>query len=170
MLDAWVRRVGAIGCGGCLLLAGCKSNVPPSSEEPATAEQPLAQAEPEEVGPVAQDAAFVAKLVAPANFVVGQSSQVRLELEAKAPFHCNEQYPYKFTLDASSGLKTAQPVVTKENFELGESKATANIEVTPLQAGDHTLSGLFAFSVCTDDKCLIERRKLALELSATDAP
>ena len=37
---------------------------------------------------------------------------------------------------------------------------------TPESAGKHTLSGQLSFSVCTEDKCMIEKRDLALEIEA----
>lgn len=168
MLEMWMRRAAAIGGCVSLLATGCKSDAP-AHKATATVAAPIAESEPEVLGPEAEGAAFLVKLSPLEDLVVGQPSQVRLEMEAKPPFHVNQEYPYKFTLDASAQLRAAQPVVSKEQFELAESMASANIEVTPLQPGIHTLGGLFAFSVCTDDKCLIERRKLALELSASEA-
>jgi hypothetical protein len=43
---------------------------------------------------------------------------------------------------------------------------TMNVGFTPEAAGKHTISGVLQFSVCTDDKCLIEKRDLALEVQS----
>ena len=38
------------------------------------------------------------------------------------------------------------------------------VKLTPQSAGQQRVSGRFYFSVCTEEKCLIERRSLALDI------
>ena len=38
------------------------------------------------------------------------------------------------------------------------------VAFTPESAGKKKIAGQFSFSVCTDDKCLIEKRDLALDV------
>jgi hypothetical protein len=87
-------------------------------------------------------------------------------LDAKEPFHVNEKYPYKFKLKETSGLTFPAPLVGKEGVNLEKARATMRVPFTAQSAGRHTLSGQFAFSVCTDDKCLIEKRELSLLVDA----
>jgi hypothetical protein len=49
--------------------------------------------------------------------------------------------------------------------KLEPARATLPIPFTA-EAGKHTVSGQLSFSVCTDDKCVIEKRELALEIEA----
>ena len=87
-------------------------------------------------------------------------------LAAKPPFHVNDKYPYKFKLKDEPGLTFANAVVGKDNVKLETARATMSVPFTVKDAGKHTLAGQFSFSVCTEDKCLMEKRDLALVLEA----
>ena len=87
-------------------------------------------------------------------------------LNAKAPFHVNQNYPYKFKLKETPGVKYANMVVAKDQVKLEPARATLPVAFTPETAGKHTVTGQLSFSVCTDDKCMIEKRDLALEIDA----
>ncbi len=87
-------------------------------------------------------------------------------LSAKAPFHVNDKYPYKFKIKEAPGLKFANLVVAKDQVKLEPARATVPVAFTPESAGKHTIAGQLSFSVCTDDKCMIEKRDLALEIEA----
>jgi hypothetical protein len=39
------------------------------------------------------------------------------------------------------------------------------VSFTPDAAGKRTVAGQFAFSVCTEDKCLMEKRDLSLDVT-----
>ena len=63
-----------------------------------------------------------------------------------------------------AGLEFPQDVVKKDAVKLEKKRATMTVALTPKTAGKHRLAGKFHFSICTDEKCLIEKRDLALEL------
>lgn len=179
-------------CGLLLALVlgtACSKETPPAAEEPKspTAAQgvsPVAAAIPPattgETVPVAASApaaepAAQAKF-AEDNFEVsiqpkgaykkGQPGEAEIVLLAKGAFHVNDKYPYKFKLKEGGALKFPAPIVGKEQVKLEEKKATMLVGFTPDAPGKHVLAGQFLFSVCTDDKCLIEKRDLALEVTA----
>jgi hypothetical protein len=184
-------RSGVWSCALALVLAlGCSKESPPTAEQPkspvAAAAQPaVAAAIPAAPGaepavkPVAdvaapaaarqsqvKDANFELTLSPKGSYEVGKPAEAEILLEAKAPFHVNDKYPYKFKLKEASGLSFPGPQVGKDAVKLEKARATMSVAFTPKSAGKHELAGQFAFSVCTDDKCLIEKRDLSLLVDA----
>jgi hypothetical protein len=144
----------------------------PAAEAPAPSAPVVQAAQPAE--PAASGAAasqlsegpFELKLQGAGPFEVGKPAKAELVLLAKAPFHVNDKYPYKFKLKEAAGLTFPAPVVGKDAAVLEKASVTMAVPFSATSAGKHTLAGQFAFSVCTDEKCLIEKRELALELTA----
>jgi len=173
---------------GFVLVLGssaCNKQVPPAAEEShsaaaavPSAAQPVADAPV--IAPAAADSAapaapaashydeagFDLVLQPKGDFAAGKGGEAEIVLNAKAPFHVNDKYPYKFKLKETPGLKFASPVVTHELVKLEPARATVPVAFTPESAGKHTLAGQLSFSVCTVDKCMIEKRDLALEIDA----
>jgi hypothetical protein len=178
----------ALAILGLLLPAACSKETPPAAEEPrspggsataaaaqnegdpAPAAAQAADAPPEAAAAPAAakvtDSTFELELAPKGQYSAGQAGEAEILLSAKAPFHVNDKYPYKFKAKEAAGVKFAAPVTTKDSVKLETMKATMTVGFTPEAAGKHTLSGQFSFSVCTDDKCLIEKRDLALEITA----
>ena len=165
------------------LASGCKQETPPTLAEPKApsavaprneAAAPAAAAP--EAAPAApgatpaadaavsklSESSFDLELRAKGPYTAGQQAEAELVLDAKPPFHVNEEYPYKFKLKEASGVKFASAVVGKDAAKLEKQKVTMPVTFTPEAAGKCTVAGQLAFSVCTDDKCLIEKRDLAL--------
>jgi hypothetical protein len=181
-----------LSCVLALALAiGCSKESPPSSEAPrsaaaaaAAAPEPGKVAEPQpgikpaaalepapaEPAPMAKsqiaDTNFELKIAAKGAYEVGKPAEAEIVLDAKPPFHVNDKYPYKFKLKDTQGLSFPAPLVGKDAVKLEKARATMSVAFTPQSAGKHELSGQFAFSVCTDDKCLIEKRDLSLLVEA----
>jgi len=174
-----------------VLASACSKETPPPAEEvrspgsapattpaaaqaePATKPAALAEpaAKPAEASPSAgqskfSDTSFELVLSPKGEYKAGQPGEAEILLTAKEPFHVNDKYPYKFKAKEGPGVKYAAPVTSKEAVKLETMKATMTVGFTPESAGKHVLAGQFSFSVCTDDKCLIEKRDLALEITA----
>ena len=167
---------------------GCKRETPPAAQEPRapSAVEPLT-AQPEAVGaaaPAVSDAASPSAAAQPAagqpkytessfeltlrpsgSYAPGKEGTVEILLDAKPPFHVNTQYPYKFKAKEGPGVKYPKPVVTKDAAKMETQRVTMPVAFVPEAAGDHTVSGQFAFSVCTDETCLMEKRDLTLVVS-----
>lgn len=180
----------ACALSSLLALAACNKEAPPAAEQPrvpvaAEPAQPTTKVEaPAPSAPVVQAAqpaepgaqgaagsqvaegAFELKIRGAGPFEVGKPATAEVVLLAKAPFHVNDKYPYKFKLKEAAGLSFPAPVVGKDAVKLETQTATMSVPFSAKNAGKHTLSGQFSFSVCTDDKCLIEKRDLALDLEA----
>jgi pyruvate/2-oxoglutarate dehydrogenase complex dihydrolipoamide acyltransferase (E2) component len=173
---------------GAFLAVACKREAPPAAQEaraPSTAQPPAAEAAPAaaaaQTGPV-QPASAPAEPVGATpqgsdryseksfelvarpsgGYAAGQEGKIEIVLDAKPPFHTNKQYPYKFKTKESAGVKFPQPVVTKDQAKLEEQKLTMLVPFVADSAGKKAVSGQFAFSVCTDETCLMEKRELTL--------
>jgi hypothetical protein len=105
---------------------------------------------------------FVLTLEPAGEVAAGKGGVVNVVLVATPPFHTNKEYPYKFKGKDGEGVKFATPVVGKDAAKLEEQRLTMPVTFTADKAGQATVAGQFAFSVCTDETCLIEKRDLAL--------
>jgi hypothetical protein len=171
-------RLGYVVLGTSLLL-GCNKETPPAAEEPRSASNaaapqpapnaPAAASAAAEAAPAAAkvtDAAFELSLDAPkTSLKAGQAGTVEVVLVAKAPYHVNDKYPIKLKLKETPGIKYASLVVGKEAAKVEQMKAVMPVSFTPDAAGKRNVAGQLAFSVCTEDKCLMEKRDLALEIN-----
>ena len=179
-------RLGVVVLGTCVLF-GCSKETPPAAEEPRSASnaatpQPspkaveAAGATPSAAPPQAaaaptgvakfSETAFDLSLDAPkASVKAGQAGVVEVVLAAKAPFHVNDKYPIKLKLKETPGVKYENLLIGKDAVKLEAMKAVMPVSFTPDAAGKRTVAGQFAFSVCTEDKCLMEKRDLLLELN-----
>jgi len=179
-------RLGLVLLGTCALL-GCSKETPPAAEEPRSASNavnPQAASKPGEAPSAAaaaaapeaaaapagaakfSDTAFDLSLEAPkASVKAGQVGALEVVLTAKAPFHVNDKYPIKLKLKETPGVKYETLTITKDAAKVEAMKAVMPVSFTPDSAGKRTVAGQFAFSVCTEDKCLMEKRDLALEVN-----
>ncbi|HET9933033.1 MAG TPA: hypothetical protein VFQ35_20160 [Polyangiaceae bacterium] len=133
-----------------------------SAAEPAAA----APSEPSAASARVDEANFSISITPSGAYAAGKPAEAQIVLDAKPPFHVNDKYPYKFKLKDAAGLTFANPVVGKDNVKLETQRATMTVPFTVKDPGKHTLAGQFSFSVCTEDKCLMEKRDLALSLEA----
>lgn len=96
------------------------------------------------------------------EYKAGKEAEAEITLDAKAPFHANDKYPYKFKLEDSAGVEFPAKVVPKDKAKLEHMKVTMSVPFTPKEAGKKKIDGVFHFSICTEDKCLIEKRGLTM--------
>ena len=182
-------RLGVVVLGTYALLAcnACSKETPPAAEEPRSASNAAApQASPKTAdaasaapGAAAPDSAAAAptaaakfsdtgfdlSLEAPkASVKAGQAGAVEVVLTAKPPFHVNDKYPIKLKLKETPGVKYENLTIGKDVVKLEPMKAVMPVSFTPDGAGKRTVAGQFAFSVCTEDKCLMEKRDLMLDV------
>jgi hypothetical protein len=178
-------RLGVVVIGAGVLF-GCSKETPPAAEEPRSASNAAAPQAPPNAAAVAPgtaaaapaadaaaptgaakftDAAFDLTLEAPkASLKAGQAGSVEVVLTAKAPFHVNDKYPIKLKLRETAGVKYENLTIGKDAAKVEAMKAVLPVSFTPDGAGKRTVAGLFAFSVCTEDKCLMEKRDLLLDV------
>lgn len=97
---------------------------------------------------------------------VGQPSLGELVLVAKPPFKPNQEYPHKLKLEATD-IVLAKSELTKADMQVSTERVIAPVrfEVT---GPNPTLQGTMAFSVCTSEACLIERKEIRLSVRAAN--
>ncbi|HEY2406386.1 MAG TPA: hypothetical protein VGI10_10305 [Polyangiaceae bacterium] len=110
------------------------------------------------------DASFDLSLSPKGAYSSGQAGEADIVLVAKAPYHVNDKYPYKFKLKEAPGLSFPNLVIAKDAVKLEAMKAEIPVAFTPQGAGKKVVAGQLSFSVCTVDKCQIEKRDLALDI------
>lgn len=93
----------------------------------------------------------------------GAPVQLEAVLVAKPPYHCNEEYPHKFKLSAPpAGL--SYPEETVRGMKVAPERSVLAIPVNAQSSGKPTVSGTLSFSVCTEERCLVEKRELSVAL------
>jgi hypothetical protein len=108
---------------------------------------------------------FSVSIQAPSPVRSGEMASAVVVLSAKDPYKCNEKYPYKLVLDAPSG-GVSYPQQTVRGMSIGQKQSTMSVPFSPGQAGSVTVAGLFHFSICTADKCLIEKQRVSVTVQA----
>ena len=146
--------------------ASAKEPTKDEQQTPVQAEQKPAAAAELKGKSAYDEQAFQLSITAPDNIKAGTPTVAEIVLEAKAGFKVNAEYPLKFKFADSPGIKAAKATVRKDDAKMEKTRATVPLKVTVEKAGAATLAGKLSFSVCTDDRCLIEKRELALPLTA----
>lgn len=136
-----------------------------AAESPKAAEAPAAKGGDAQLtqGAVASDEAFSTWLQAASPAKAGGPITVEAVLTAKPPYHCNPEYPHKFKLNAApAGL--SYPEETVRGMKVTPERSVLAIPVKAEAAGKPTISGTLSFSVCTAERCMVEKRDLTLAL------
>jgi hypothetical protein len=164
----------AIVCASfaCLTVLGCKSEVS-AQQAAATAAGELAPAQGQAAAPTPavakskyDEAAFLVEMTVPGTVKVGETAKVLITLLPKAPFHVNAEYPHRFKVASLQGATTPSPVVARDPAKLTPSKLELEVPIVAGQPGVGSLEGEVALSVCTDEKCLMEKRQLKVTFQA----
>jgi len=116
---------------------------------------------------------FEVSLTARDPWAVGTESSASLTVKATSGFHVNPEYPVTFKPEGFEAVKfTAERVQLTAGSktpcaEKAEDACSVEfpLSVTPEKAGPARLAGVFAFSVCSAEKCLIEKVPLTLAIS-----
>ena len=148
-------------------------DAPPTKATPARPPQPTKAAAQEpkpkpaldtmQRGPAVVSDEFSTWLEASGKIELGKPAQLSVVLVAKDPYKCNEQYPYSLRLDpAPAGISYPEPVVRR--MRVSKQRSSMGIPIIVQSAGTKTISGQLSFSVCTEERCLVEKRQLTLRL------
>lgn len=82
----------------------------------------------------------------------------------KSGFKVNEEYPIKFTAKTEGDVTFAPTVLAKEQASIKKDRAELKGKASPTKPGLVRGTGRLGFSVCTEERCLIEKRDLLVEL------
>jgi hypothetical protein len=142
--------------------ANCRRDV--SAAEIAEQPSVSAAANVAPSGPRIDEPAFTLSLTTNAPCSVDKSGVALLELKAKRPHHVNQEYPHKFRLKPTDGITFPNSTLARDAMTLEPMAISLKVPFTPTRSGTLTISGEFAFSLCTADRCLIEKRTLSTEI------
>ena len=155
-----------------LALSGCKHDEPPPSDtSPAAASAAAAPSAAPAAAPTLSPAPefhgeeFDVSIAPAGAYASGKPGVAQIVLVAKEGYHVNDKYPYKFKVVDSPGIAYKALVYTKDDVAFEEKRATMKVEFTPDSAGNKTIGGNFAFSVCSAEHCLVEKRDLSLAVA-----
>ena len=112
---------------------------------------------------------FTVDFTAPASCKKGDACALHAKLVASAPFHINDEYPYKFIVDDNASLDAlpAGRAFTKQNGNFKKvSETVGDMEVSVKPKESTTVTGEFRLSICAEAKCQVEAVKLALPIGA----
>jgi hypothetical protein len=97
----------------------------------------------------------------------GQSGELVISLTAKSPFHVNQEYPHRFKVSATRGLTTPTSTIQRDPIKVTPARLELVVPVTLGANGPFGLDGEMSFSLCTAEKCLMEKRPLTVALDAS---
>jgi hypothetical protein len=119
------------------------------------------------------DHAFELNIAAKGAWAAGKESSAAFTVTAQPGFHVNPEYPVNFRPEGSESVKfsgervalnagTKTPCADKAE---DTCKAEFPFTATPEKAGPAKVAGVIAFSVCSADKCLIEKVPVSLAIA-----
>jgi hypothetical protein len=147
---------------GAILISACHHR---ESPEVAISAAPDPGAVPQAGKPDYHEETFDLAIRQVGALTAGAAGSVEIQLSAKGGYHCNDKYPYKFRVDESEGVKFKAPVFTKEALTLEQMRATMKLDLTPETKGEKSIRGVFAFSLCSAERCLVEKRQLETKIA-----
>ena len=123
--------------------------------------------------PVAPKDPYEVSLTAKGPWTAGQESSASLTVKATSGFHVNPEYPVTFKPEGFEAVKFSadrlQLSAATRTPCADKAEDSCSVEfplpLTPAQAGKGKVAGVLAFSVCSAEKCLIEKVPLTLAIS-----
>ncbi|MCB9591338.1 MAG: hypothetical protein H6719_01290 [Sandaracinaceae bacterium] len=161
-----------------LTLAACGGDEDPAPSGGETAanpepvvEAPEEPAEPEactvdgEAQPAAEDPSFELRATATGPYTTGERGTFGIQLTPRGEFHVNQDFPMSVRPCAGEGVTLANAELGNEDAaERTERGARFDVPFTPTAAGEHRVSAVVDFAVCTPENCMPEQRTIALLL------
>ncbi len=131
----------------------------PSAEAAATLPEAarLATGEAEVV-----ESAYYLSLNAPEKVRVGEEFEFSVELEPRGVHKVNSEYPIRMTLVASEGWSSSKEKWGREDARGDAHHVAFSGRAKALAKGRHPIELRVAFSVCSSDQCLVEKKDLRL--------
>ncbi|MCC6526585.1 MAG: hypothetical protein IT373_28310 [Polyangiaceae bacterium] len=111
-----------------------------------------------------QAEAYTVEMKASGGYQAGKEGTVELTLASKTGYHVNEKYPIKFKLSdpAPEGVSYPKAVLKRDDASCDAARCTFQVPFVPARAGKAKVTGVFAFSVCSDASCIMDRLELEL--------
>jgi hypothetical protein len=109
---------------------------------------------------------YLVEISAGGPYKVGAAGSVKVSLTAKAGFHINDQYPYRFnTSPPTPGVSYPKPVLERADGQFEEKAAFFNLPFVASQTGQFTVGGVLKLSVCSPASCIVQKAPLAVSVT-----
>jgi len=134
-------------------------------EEPAEPPEPEACEVDTEAAAVAEDPSFELRASASGPYTAGEQGSFGIQLTPRGEYHVNEQFPLRVRPCAADGVTLPSPELDNEDAaEHTEQTARFDVPFTASEAGEHRVSAIVDFAVCTPETCIPETRTVAVLL------
>ena len=99
---------------------------------------------------------------------VGKEGALRVSIAGKNGFKFNKDFPVKLELTAPpEGLSARKLVLKRDDGQLdADGKFNFLVPLLASKAGEFALEATLKFSVCNDDKCVVQRQTLRAQVVA----
>ncbi len=129
--------------------------------------------EPAKSAPAEAANNYTVNIAAHAPYAAGQEASALITVTAAPGLHVNPEYPVAFKPEGSEAVKfgdervrltagTKTPCADKAE---DACRVEFPLPLTPEKAGAAKVAGVLAFSVCSPEKCLIEKVPLTLAIA-----
>ena len=109
---------------------------------------------------------YLVEISAGGPYRAGSAGSVKVSLTAKAGFHINDQYPYRFNASApAEGVSYPKPVLERADGQFGEKAAVFQLPFVASHAGQSTVGGVLKLSVCSPTSCIVQKAPLAVTVT-----
>lgn len=144
---------------------GCAGQAPESAAPHSEPPEGTAPSAPTHAPSALQSDTFELRLEV-GEAQVGEPASATLVLHGTAPYKCNDKYPYRFQPHPTAGLTFPDEPPSDGGSVVSPDEVRLTVPFTATEVGEHRLAGVLSFSVCTADRCLIERRELSAVVRA----
>jgi len=148
-----------VALGGLSLVIACgKSEAAPSPTKEAPATVTASSS-------VDKDQ-YTIKMTAPASCKSASECKAEISIKAKGDFHINDKYPIKFKAPdtAPDGVSFTKSTLKKEDGTFKEKEGSLSVGFTSSKAQKVSIGGTLSIGFCADDKCLMEKVELAVDV------
>jgi hypothetical protein len=107
--------------------------------------------------------------IEPPALRLGDPGALTVSIEGKAPFKFNREFPTRLELGtAPDGLEFPKPLLKRGDGALDDAGKvfTFKAPIVAKRAGDFAVEATLKFSVCNDDKCVVQRQTLRTTIAA----
>jgi hypothetical protein len=109
---------------------------------------------------------YLVEIAAAGPYKAGATGSVRVSLTAKAGYHINGQYPYRFkAAPPAEGMSYPKPVLERSDGQFEEKQAVFNLKFVANHAGTFNVGGVFHLSVCSAGSCVVQKTPLDISVN-----
>jgi hypothetical protein len=99
-------------------------------------------------------------------YKVGATGSVKVSLTAKAGFHINDQYPYRFKASPpAAGVSYPKPVLERADGKFEEKTAVFSLPFVATHPGQFAVGGVLNLSVCNASSCIVQKAPLDVTIT-----